>query len=136
MIFHSQGLRPWSGPGLVCEHRPGPLSVCRHHLTYGCHGLLWAHNVSPCHSGSLRVKRVGVDHESNVPPYRQVAAILRARIESGELAPRQRLPSIAGLVQEYGIARTTAAQALKVLIDEGLAEVVPGWGTYVTSPGD
>ncbi len=79
---------------------------------------------------------MGVDHESNVPPYRQVAAILRARIESGELAPRQRLPSIAGLVQEYGIARTTAAKALKVLIDEGLAEVVPGWGTYVTSTGD
>ena len=75
---------------------------------------------------------VSVDHESNVPPYRQVAAVLRGRIESGDLAPRQRLPSIAGLVQEYGIARTTAAKALKVLVDEGLAEVVPGWGTYVT----
>lgn len=75
-----------------------------------------------------------VDHDSNVPPYRQVAAILRARIESGELAPRQRLPSIAGLVQEYGIARTTAAKALRVLVDEGRAEVVPGWGTYVTEP--
>jgi len=73
-----------------------------------------------------------VDHDSNVPPYRQVAAILRARIESGELAPRQRLPSIAGLVQEYGIARMTAAKALKVLVDEGLAETVAGWGTYVT----
>ena len=34
------------------------------------------------------------------------------------------------LVQEYGIARTTAAR-LRVLVDEGLAEVVPGWGTYV-----
>ena len=72
-----------------------------------------------------------VDHDSNVPPYRQVAAILRERIMTGELAPRQRLPSIAGLVQEHGIARTTAAKALKVLVDEGLAEVVPGWGTYV-----
>lgn len=74
---------------------------------------------------------VSVNHGSNVPPYRQVAAVLRERIESGELAPRQRLPSIARLVQEYGIARTTAAKALKVLVDEGLAEVVPGWGTYV-----
>lgn len=73
-----------------------------------------------------------VDHDSNVPPYRQVAAILRERIRSGELRPRQRLPSIAALVQEYGIARTTAAKALRVLVDEGLAEVVPGWGTYVT----
>lgn len=35
------------------------------------------------------------------------------------------------LVQEYGIARTTAAKVLRVLVDEGLAEVVPGWGTYV-----
>jgi len=54
-----------------------------------------------------------------------------ARIESGAVGPHQRLPSIADLVQEYGIARTTAAKALKVLVDEGLAEVVPGWGTYV-----
>jgi DNA-binding GntR family transcriptional regulator len=36
-------------------------------------------------------------------------------------------------VQEYGIARTTASKALRVLADEGLAEVVPGWGTYVTN---
>jgi GntR family transcriptional regulator len=78
---------------------------------------------------------VTVDHDSNVPPYLQVAAILRARIESGELAPKQRLPSIAGLVQEYGIARTTAAKALKVLVAEGLAEVVAGWGTYVAERG-
>jgi GntR family transcriptional regulator len=74
---------------------------------------------------------VSVDHDSNVPPYLQVAAILRGQIKTGELAPRQRLPSIAGLVQEYGIARTTAGKALRVLVDEGLAEVVPGWGTYV-----
>jgi DNA-binding GntR family transcriptional regulator len=67
-----------------------------------------------------------------VPPYRQVAAILRARIESGDLAPKTRLPSIATLVQRYGIARTTAAKALQLLVAEGLAEVVPGWGTYVT----
>jgi DNA-binding GntR family transcriptional regulator len=53
-------------------------------------------------------------------PYLQVAAILRGRIESGELAPKARLPSIVGLVQEYGIARTTAAKALKMLVDEGL----------------
>ncbi len=72
-----------------------------------------------------------IDTESPVPPYRQVAAFLRGRIESGELAPGRRLPSIADLVQDYGIARTTAAKALRVLIDEGLAEVSPGMGTYV-----
>jgi GntR family transcriptional regulator len=72
-----------------------------------------------------------IDSESSVPPYRQVAAFLRGQIERGELAPGRRLPSIADLVQTYGIARTTAAKALRVLIDEGLAEVSPGMGTYV-----
>lgn len=72
-----------------------------------------------------------IDAESPVPPYRQVAAFLRGRIERGDLAPGRRLPSIADLVQTYGIARTTAAKALRVLIDEGLAEVSPGMGTYV-----
>jgi GntR family transcriptional regulator len=72
-----------------------------------------------------------IDTESPVPPYRQVAAFLRGRIDSGDLAPGRRLPSIADLVQEYGIARTTAAKALRLLIDEGLAEVSPGMGTYV-----
>jgi GntR family transcriptional regulator len=72
-----------------------------------------------------------IDADSPVPPYRQVAAFLREGIESGELPPGRRLPSIAGLVQAYGIARTTAAKALRLLIDEGLAEVSPGMGTYV-----
>jgi len=72
-----------------------------------------------------------IDTDSPVPPYRQVAAILRGQIERGELAPGRRLPSIADLVQTYGIARTTAAKALRVLISDGLAEVSPGMGTYV-----
>ena len=73
-----------------------------------------------------------IDSESPVPPYRQVAAFLRGQIERGELSPARRLPSIADLVQTYGIARTTAAKALRVLVDEGMAEVSPGMGTYVT----
>ena len=43
------------------------------------------------------------------------------------LPPERRLPSIADLVQIYGIARTTAAKALRVLIEEGLTEDSPGW---------
>ena len=60
-----------------------------------------------------------------------MVAILRARISSGELEPHSRLPSIAALVQEYGIARGTAAKALRVLVESGDAETVAGWGTYV-----
>lgn len=74
-----------------------------------------------------------IDYDSPVAPYRQVAAILRGRIESGDLTPSSRLPSIATLTQEYGIARTTAAKALRLLVDEGLAEMSPGMGTFVKS---
>lgn len=75
-----------------------------------------------------------IDRGSPVPPYQQVAALLRARVESGELEPGRRLPSIVDLMQEYGIARTTAAKALRLLVDEGLAEFSRGMGTYVKAP--
>ena len=72
-----------------------------------------------------------VDHESAVPPYLQIAAILRSRIESGELAPGAAVPSVRTIQQEYGVAQTTARKAIRVLVDEGLAEIVTGWGTFV-----
>jgi DNA-binding GntR family transcriptional regulator len=72
-----------------------------------------------------------INRESPVPPSRQVARWLREDIEAGEYAPGQRLPSIAYLMQEYGIARDTAAKALRILVDEGLAVVSQGMGTYV-----
>jgi len=34
-------------------------------------------------------------------------------------------------MQEYEVARGTAAKAVKVIVDEGLAVVVPGKGVYV-----
>lgn len=76
-----------------------------------------------------------IDYESPVAVYRQVAAILRQRIEDGTYAPGRRLPSITGLVQEFGIAQLTARKALHLLVEEGLAEMSPGMGTYVRAPG-
>lgn len=72
-----------------------------------------------------------VSYDSDVPPYRQVAAELRRQIEAGELAPKARLPSIETIMQEYGIARITARKVRQVLLDEGLVYNVVGWGTYV-----
>jgi GntR family transcriptional regulator len=45
------------------------------------------------------------------------------------------LPSQATLQQRYGVARGTAARALSILVDEGLAVVSPGRGTYVKPQG-
>ena len=75
---------------------------------------------------------MSIDHEARTPVYQQLAAILRAGIESGHYAPGRRLPSETTLLQEYGLARGTIRKAIRILADEGLAEVVPGRGVYVT----
>jgi len=72
-----------------------------------------------------------IDPDGEVAPYLQLAAILRRQIESGELAPGVRLPSIITLSETYGIARVTAHKALRSLVDSGLAVVSPGRGMYV-----
>jgi GntR family transcriptional regulator len=72
-----------------------------------------------------------IDPDGEVAPYLQLAEILRAQIESGELAPGARLPSIIRLSEDYHVARVTAHKALRVLVDEGLAVVSPGRGMFV-----
>jgi GntR family transcriptional regulator len=68
--------------------------------------------------------------EGPVAPWRQVAKIYRDRIESGELQPGDRLPSIRSLSQEYEIATTTAQKVLEYLRNEGLVTTSP-MGTFV-----
>jgi len=78
---------------------------------------------------------VTIEHASAVPPYRQLAAILRDQIQSGELAPGAAVPSVKRLRQEYGVAETTARKAVALLRDEGLVETVMGWGSFVAKGG-
>jgi len=73
---------------------------------------------------------IEIDLRSPVPSYLQLAAILRARIESGEIASGDALPSITFLVQETGLAVGTVRRAIKVLADEDLVVTVPGRGSY------
>jgi DNA-binding GntR family transcriptional regulator len=72
-----------------------------------------------------------LDPYSPLPRSQQLAAILRGRIESGELKAGDTLPSQTTLMQDYGVARATASKATRILIDAGLVVVVPGMGTYV-----
>ncbi len=72
-----------------------------------------------------------IDHEGAVPVYRQLAAILRAQIESGELAPGRPVPSERTLTQRYGVAVGTVKKAVEVLRSEGLVHTVTGRGIFV-----
>lgn len=72
-----------------------------------------------------------INRESEIPPYRQLYAILRREIRSGEREPGSAIPSLTYLMQDYGVARATARKAVGLLADEGLVSVVQGWRTTV-----
>jgi DNA-binding GntR family transcriptional regulator len=65
------------------------------------------------------------------PPSRQLAAIIRGQIESGELPPGTALPSIVKLAERYELATATVNKALRILKAEGLIVGVSGHGTFV-----
>jgi GntR family transcriptional regulator len=75
-----------------------------------------------------------IDHASGVPPYRQLAAILRARIDAGTLTGR--LPAERALAGEYGVAAGTVRKALAILRSDGCIETHHGWGSRTLGPGE
>jgi GntR family transcriptional regulator len=77
-----------------------------------------------------------LDFEGKEPLYRQLAAVLRAMIESGKIPPGRRLPSKKALEQHYGVSQNTVERALALLKDDGLIETSMGRGLFVTQPED
>lgn len=72
-------------------------------------------------------------HDSPVPLYQQLAAVLRGQIRDGKLTGR--VPSILGLAQEHSVSHRTSATALAILRNEGLIVAVRGKGFYVAERG-
>lgn len=62
-----------------------------------------------------------------------VIAEMRRRIISGEFVSGENLSEIA-LAEEFGVSRTPVREALKQLQTEGLVEIRPRVGTFVTTP--
>jgi DNA-binding GntR family transcriptional regulator len=72
-----------------------------------------------------------IDRFDPTPIYKQVARVIRAKIESGELQPRDPIPSESRMVADYGVARDTARQAVALLRSEGWVITLPQRGTFV-----
>ncbi|MFA1552006.1 GntR family transcriptional regulator [Actinomadura chokoriensis] len=72
-----------------------------------------------------------LDHEGGTPLYRQIADIIAAQIESGELQPDRPIPSETRMAEEYGVARLTARRAVRELVERELVYVVRGKGSFV-----
>ena len=72
-----------------------------------------------------------IDYRAELPPHRQIAAWVLARIESGDLQAGQAVPSEKDLMDSFGVARTTVRRAVAWLRDQGAVRTVAGRGTYV-----
>ncbi len=72
-----------------------------------------------------------IDRFDPTPIYKQVARVIRTKIESGELQPRDPIPSESKMVSDYGVARDTARQAVALLRSEGWVITLPQRGTFV-----
>jgi GntR family transcriptional regulator len=72
-----------------------------------------------------------IDPLGPVPPYRQIAAIIKRGILSGQYPPNSRIPTESEMVEAYEVARSTARRAIAALREEGLVYTVPARGTYV-----
>jgi DNA-binding GntR family transcriptional regulator len=79
--------------------------------------------------------KLPIDHQTTaVPLYIQIAEGLLEQIESGALAPGDRLPPERELSESLGVNRMTLRQALRVLETQGLLIRQQGSGTYVAEP--
>lgn len=56
---------------------------------------------------------------------------LRGMIERGDLRPGDRLPAERKLAEDFGVARNTVREAIRVLAEGGILESRQGAGTYV-----
>lgn len=59
-----------------------------------------------------------------------MAAEIRQRILSGEIAVGEQLPNELQLAEQYGVSRAVVREAIRMLAQEGLVEVRRGLGTF------
>jgi DNA-binding transcriptional regulator YhcF (GntR family) len=74
---------------------------------------------------------VPLDPNDPRPPYVQIASSLRAAIQARTLKPGDKLPSGTDMAKQYGVARMTVQQAIRVLREEGLLVSRQGTGVFV-----
>ena len=75
-----------------------------------------------------------IDPDSAMPPYEQLAHMLRDEIGQGLLSGR--VPSIHAISQHHHVSHRVAARALSILKGEGLLVSVPGQDHYVRERQD
>ncbi|MDF2649657.1 MAG: GntR family transcriptional regulator [Paenibacillus sp.] len=69
---------------------------------------------------------------NKIPLYKQIYHSIKDKIISGELRPKDRVPSEQEFMDEFMVSKITVKNALAVLVDEGLVTRIQGKGTFVS----
>ena len=75
-----------------------------------------------------------MEWEEGLSRWVQITDDLERRIQAGEYAPGERVPSVLAIMERYGVASATAHKALAGLRNRGLTKTYPGMGSYVKRP--
>ena len=67
------------------------------------------------------------------PFYHQIKRAIQEKIENKELLPGDQIPSIAELIEIYGVSKITVTKALSEMVQEGLLYGRQGKGVFVKS---
>ncbi|MGG1556058.1 GntR family transcriptional regulator [Paenibacillus ferrarius] len=70
---------------------------------------------------------------NKIPLYKQIYLSIKDKILTGELRPKDRVPSEQEFMDEFMVSKITVKNALAALVDEGLVTRIQGKGTFVAS---
>src|ERR1700758_4923988 len=74
------------------------------------------------------------NHRNGTPAYKKIQAVIRKRIEAGQLKPGDAVASERELAKIHQVSLMTARHALASLENEGVVERRRGVGTFVATP--
>lgn len=80
--------------------------------------------------------RLVVDPADGAPPFEQLRRQVVEHVESGRLAPGDRLPTVRGLADRLGLAAGTVARAYKELEADGVVQTHGRAGTTVAASAE
>ena len=76
----------------------------------------------------------GLDKDSMVPLYRQLARSVEKKIQDGSFPEGSRIPSEQELMRRFGLSRITVRQAMEDLFQKSIIVRKQGLGTFVQKP--
>jgi GntR family transcriptional regulator len=76
---------------------------------------------------------VDIDPSDPRPVFRQIADEVRRSVSVGVLKPDDPLPAVRRLAESLGVNANTVQHAYRTLIQEGIAHVKRGKGTFISA---